>query len=71
LGKKNIVYCKDIADAISDSEVILIAVPWNEFADLDPSVFKKNQVVVDPWRLFKGKRILAQYIPLGVSRQAK
>lgn len=71
LGNKNITYCKNALEAITESEVVLVAVPWNEFATLDPAVFKKNQIVVDPWRLYKGKKISARYIPLGVSSQTE
>lgn len=56
-------------EAIKDADVVFIAVPWKEFKDLKPQDFRKDQVVIDPWRVLLNKKLPCKYIAYGVGEK--
>lgn len=56
-------------EAIKDADVIFIAVPWKEFRGLKPQDFRKDQVVIDPWRVLLNKKLPCKYIAYGVGEK--
>jgi UDPglucose 6-dehydrogenase len=60
-------YAKDLEEALAFGKVILIAVMWPEFRRIKDTDLKNNQIVVDPWRLFRERRLGCRYIPFGLS----
>lgn len=66
-------YCGSIADALKGSELVIVAVPWHEFKNLSPSVFKENMKtasVLDCWHIYDGrefKKAGITYHAIGIS----
>ncbi|MBV8197060.1 MAG: UDP-glucose/GDP-mannose dehydrogenase family protein [Candidatus Eremiobacteraeota bacterium] len=54
----------NVADALRNTGVAVIATPWTEYAKLAPETFAATKVVIDPWRLLDRDR-LAAYVEVG------
>jgi UDPglucose 6-dehydrogenase len=57
-------------DCVRQADVVVIATPWREFANLDPSLFgaeSRSRTVIDCWRMLTRDRFegVAEYIVLG------
>ena len=48
---KNINICKNINDLINNSNILLVATPWEVFKEIDLSKFKNIKAVIDPYNL--------------------
>jgi UDPglucose 6-dehydrogenase len=62
-------------EAIADADVVVVATPWEEFRQLGPEAFareEKPRVVVDCWRALDRAAIstTAEYVALGEGRSA-
>ena len=62
-------------EAIQDSDVVVIATAWQEFAGIDASVFERDgdqRVVIDCWRILVSEELnnVATYVALGESVRA-
>lgn len=53
-------------ECIKKNELIFLAVPWEEFEQLKPEDFRKDQVVIDPWRILRHRELPCKYIAYGV-----
>jgi UDPglucose 6-dehydrogenase len=61
------------AAAVEESDVVVIATAWSDFADLDPAVVERPErprVLIDCWRILDRERFeqVASYIELGKGR---
>lgn len=57
---------KTAEEAIKEGDIIFIAVPWQEFAELQPHNFRKNQIVIDPWRILVDKKLPCKHYAFGI-----
>jgi len=53
-------------EAVKMGEVIFIAVPWLEFARLEPHDFREDQIVIDPWRVLVDKKLPCKHYAYGI-----
>lgn len=65
-------YCDTVEECLKDSDLAIVAVPWDEYIKLEPIVFldnMKSPEVLDCWRLYKKERFgdEVKYHALGVS----
>lgn len=56
-------------ECVKHADIIFIAVPWSEFKQLEPEDFRKEQVVIDPWRVLLNKKLPCKYIAYGVGSE--
>jgi UDPglucose 6-dehydrogenase len=66
----SVVYASSAAAAIATSSVVLVLTAWDEFRALRPADFARSNgrvILVDCWRLFKGKGFedICTYLTLG------
>jgi UDPglucose 6-dehydrogenase len=62
-------YCGSAEDCVRQSDIVVIAVPWEEFSRIPESVFSERRIVlIDAWRIAPdGWRKATQYVPVGVN----
>ncbi|MDD5255768.1 MAG: UDP-glucose/GDP-mannose dehydrogenase family protein, partial [Candidatus Omnitrophica bacterium] len=48
-------YASSVKDCVTGADAVVIAVPWQDFKNLDCKKLKKGAVVLDCWRLLEGK----------------
>ncbi len=62
-------YCGSAEDCVRQSDIVVIAVPWEEFSRIPESVFFERRIVlIDAWRIAPdGWRKATQYVPVGVN----
>jgi len=65
LGEK-VLYTENLETALAFGEIIFLAVQWPEIVGLDVSNLESEKIIVDPWRLLKGKEMKCKYIAFGV-----
>ncbi len=66
-------FASGAAECCRESDVVVIAVAWEEFRRLDPDVWRrrgKRATVIDCWRLLDGRPVEATVIPLGMGPHA-
>lgn len=56
-------------ECVKKADVIFVAVPWNEFKELEPKDFREEQVVIDPWRVLLNKKLPCKYVAYGVGEK--
>jgi UDPglucose 6-dehydrogenase len=56
----------DLKHVLSISEIVFVAVPWDEYRNLEPKDFKATQIVVDPWRIYYHKKLPCRHYMFGV-----
>jgi len=61
---KTVKYARNLRQALKYGDIILIAVQWPIFSMIGRTDLRKNQTIIDPWRLLKG-RLDCKYIPFG------
>jgi UDPglucose 6-dehydrogenase len=71
-NKSKTTFALSIKECIRLSDVIVIAVPWNEFRKITPAHFKNRkpkQVLIDCWRILEKERFdgCIDYVALGVA----
>jgi predicted dinucleotide-binding enzyme len=58
--------------AVLDADVLVLATPWPEFAELPRQLQRddRSRVVIDCWRMLDGVTLVehAAYVPLGTGR---
>jgi UDPglucose 6-dehydrogenase len=69
--KNKIFYCRTMKECIQNSDIIVIATPWDEFKNINPSLLKrKNKKVAlfDCWRILNPEKYkkLVKYLALGI-----
>ena len=52
-----VTFAASAREAVASSDVILIAVEWPQFSRLTPRDFRPDQILIDPWRLFRGRQL--------------
>jgi UDPglucose 6-dehydrogenase len=70
LEGSNVRFARSVEDAIRDADVIVVTMPWPEFAALDPVVFERQglpPVVIDCWRVLPRAELepVVTYVALG------
>lgn len=70
LDGSDVRFADSAEDAIRDSDVVVIATAWQEFAGIDPSVFERDgdqRVIIDCWRILGSEQLesVAMYVALG------
>jgi UDPglucose 6-dehydrogenase len=69
----NAYYASSIEDCIRESELCIVAVPWEEFRNLDVQIFLRNMrkpVLLDCWRIFRNNpnfRERLKYFAIGLN----
>jgi UDP-glucose 6-dehydrogenase len=56
LGQGNIKYADSVEECLRDSELCILATPWNEFKSLKPEDFTRNMkrpTILDCWRILR------------------
>ena len=57
-------------DCVKSSDIIVIATPWPEFADIEN--FLKDKIVVDCWRIIDKKKLVnVNYLAIGIGNLRK
>ena len=60
-------YASSAGDCISNADIVVIAVPWEEFKTLNYRKLKKNAVILDCWQLLRNRKGLnVRYLGVGV-----
>lgn len=59
-------YAETLKEALEFGEIILIAVEWPQFSSIGKDDLRRDQIIVDPWRLLKNRDLGAKYIPFGL-----
>jgi UDPglucose 6-dehydrogenase len=73
LGDLNVEYAKDIEDCLKNSDLCVLATPWDEFKVLRPQTFlefMRKPVVLDCWRVWDRERFVnadVEYHAVGVN----
>ena len=63
-----VLYTKDVAKALAFGNVVLLGVEWPQFRQIDSNSFRKDQIIIDPWRIMKSSPPHCTYIPFGMAR---
>ncbi|NIU38503.1 hypothetical protein GWN65_00595 [Candidatus Bathyarchaeota archaeon] len=53
-------------NCVHDGEIVFIAVPWSEFSELEPEDFNEAQIIIDPWRVLRNKKLPCKYVAYGL-----
>ncbi|MFZ6015905.1 MAG: UDP-glucose dehydrogenase family protein [Patescibacteria group bacterium] len=63
-------YTQSVNECIKDKDLICLMTTWEEFSNLDPNIFKNNQIVVDCWRILDPEKFQnhMQLIHLGINK---
>jgi len=65
--KGGVRYARTLEEALEFGEIILIAVEWPQFSNISDEHLRKEQIIIDPWRLLKNKNLQTRYIPFGLA----
>ena len=65
---ETVLYTKDVAKALAFGNIVLLGVEWPQFREIDPNSFRKEQIVIDPWRIMKSSPPNCTYLPFGMAR---
>ncbi len=60
-----VLYSDDIQKAISFGNVVFLGVEWPQIRSLQAESFRKDQIVIDPWRILKSIPLRCTYLPYG------
>jgi UDPglucose 6-dehydrogenase len=67
-------YCGSAEDCVRQSDVVILATPWREFAGIPTSAWKRvgsPLVLIDVWRNAPQEwRSIVHYFPIGISEEA-
>jgi UDPglucose 6-dehydrogenase len=63
----NVRYASSLKEAIEFGDVVFFGVEWPEFGRLGAKDFRKDQVVIDPWRLLRENPPPGRYVPYGTT----
>lgn len=63
----NVIFANSLKEAVEDTDLIFVAIPWEEFKNIKPEWVKESTILFDCWRIIKpknfGKKI--KYIAIG------
>ncbi len=59
-------YSDDINKALSFGSIVFLGVEWPQFRKLSADSFRKDQVVIDPWRMLRSVPLKCKYVSYGV-----
>lgn len=64
-----VIFANSLKESVNDSDLILIATPWEEFKNIEPNWLKPKAILFDCWRILDPEKYkeVAQYLPLGVN----
>ncbi len=65
----NVLYTKDTTKALAFGNIILLGVEWPQFRKLDSNSFRRDQIVVDPWRMLRARPPNCTYVPFGIGAE--
>lgn len=68
---KNMKFAESLKECLGFGEIIFIAVPWKQFQKLEPEDFQEGQIVIDPWRILRYKKLPCKYIPYGLKARSE
>ncbi len=65
----NVTFADSLKESVKNSDIVLIAVPWKEFKNIEPSWLKQGVILFDCWRILDGKKYeqKGKYIGLGIN----
>jgi len=63
---KGVEFADNMKKCVRDGEIVFIAVPWSEFSELDAKDFNEAQVIIDVWRVLRGKELPCKYVAYGL-----
>jgi len=64
---KGVKFADNMRNCVHDGEIVFIAVPWSEFSELEPEDFNEAQIIIDPWRVLRDKKLPCKYVAYGLS----
>jgi len=64
---KGVKFADNMRNCVHDGEIVFIAVPWSEFSELEPEDFSEAQIIIDPWRVLRDKKLPCKYVAYGLS----
>ena len=58
-----------LEEAVKDSDLVVFAVPWKEFKEVDAGLLKQGAVLFDCWRMLDVEKYKekVKYIGLGIN----
>jgi len=69
----DVLFASSMTECTQQADVVVLAVPWNEFRSLSPQQLKTNSrpTIIDCWRVLESQEFTAQanYIALGVGAE--
>ena len=63
---KGVKFADNMRNCVHDGEIVFIAVPWSEFSELQPKDFSEAQIIIDPWRVLRDKKLPCKYVAYGL-----
>ena len=63
---KGVKFTNSMRQCVCNSEIVFIAVPWWEFSELEAKDFKRDQIIIDPWRVLRDKELPCRYFAYGL-----
>ncbi len=63
---KAVKFADNMRNCVHDGEIVFIAVPWSEFSELEPEDFNEAQIIIDPWRVLRNKKLPCKYVAYGL-----
>ena len=65
------VFADSLKEAVKNSDMVVITIPWKEFLDIEPDWLKPGAILIDCWRQLNsekyGKKV--KYLGLGINYQ--
>ena len=62
-------YAGTLKEALDFGEIILITVEWPHFFSISNDDLRRDQTVIDPWRLLENKDLRVKYMPFGAKQK--
>ena len=71
LGNK-VIFADSLKECLENSDLILIAIPWEEFKNINPAYLKRKgsqPIIIDCWRILDPQKYkeVAKYLSIGVN----
>lgn len=63
---RKVKFADSMRNCVHEGEIVFIAVPWSEFSGLEPEDFSDDQIVIDPWRVLRDKKLPCKYVAYGL-----
>lgn len=71
--KEKVTFSDSLKECVKNSDLILIATPWEEFKNIKLNWLKKGVIIFDCWRILNPKKYkkIAKYLSLGINTNVK